>query len=583
MIEKLTLLILFYSTIFSPFAYTQSGCNSGTSIAVLDANNVKASLPMGALWTDNNDAGYAFPNNTINLTGEVHSIFAGGLWFGGIDPIGNLKLSAITYEAFNGQSAYTPGPLDPNTGSTTAQVCADWDKHFQTTQTDVNSFLQDWSDGSLDNPIPNSILGWPARGNPFFFGIHNFELPNTPQGLAPFWDENADGLYNPENGDYPFIKEATQAVWWVLNNANSSEVFSAASPNLEIQMMAYAYASDIESLNNSTFYDVKYINRGMESIDSMFVSLWIDADLGCYSDDYMGCTPDENMAFIYNSDDIDGETGCFCPGGVVTYCEEIPITGIKLIKGPIAERLKGENGDITVPPIGVSGDTLVELGLSSFNYYSSFGPQGSISATPPNLPFEYYSYMNGRFRDGSPIIDDNGEVTNFAYSGNPANGEEWSMCSENASASLDRRILLNVGPMNFPPGAVNELTYCVSSIENFLHPCPDISVLTDAMNEVQDLWEDNNIPLSTKPIVNSAELRVFPNPMKTTTQIALDDENDLIETIEIFNVNGQSVLVKSGLNDQNATISRGQLNAGVYFYTILTKNQKIFSGKLMVK
>ncbi len=575
----IVLALLFFTNLW--IVNAQTGCVSGSSIRVLDANNVKAVLPNnGSLWSDNvNGGGYIFPND--NGVVEVSTFFKGGLWFGGVDPTGNLKLSATTYEPITYPSPYTPGPLNPNTGTTDIETCIFWDTHFQTKQSDIESFLQDWSDGSLDDDIPSSILGWPARGNPFFMDIYGFELPDTGQGLAPFWDENADGIYNPEDGDYPFIKDATQAIWWVFNNSNSATTFPALSPQLEIQMMAYAYDSPVESVNNSTFYDVKYINRGMETLDSAFVSLWMDPSLGCFLDDYIGCVPEENMAFIYNSDAVDGDVGCSCQG-VPTYCQQPPIIGMKILKGPLAERLVNENGETTIPPIGVSGDTIVEMGLSSFSYYlNSATGQVPPQQSDPATAIEYYNYMNGRFRDNAPMLTNNGQVTPFGFSGNPANSEEWSMCSESIDVeNTEFRALMNMGSFRMLPGAVNEFTFCVTGVENVEHPCPDINILTDAMNEVQDLWEGNNIPVSTKPIVNSVELRVFPNPMKTTTQIALDDENDLIETIEIFNVNGQSILLKKGLSNQNVIIDRKQLQAGIYFYTVLTKNQKIFSGKI---
>ena len=36
--------------------------------------------------------------------------------------------------------------------------------------------------------------------------IHGFDLPNTSQGLAGFWDADGDFAYDPLNGDYPIIE-----------------------------------------------------------------------------------------------------------------------------------------------------------------------------------------------------------------------------------------------------------------------------------------------------------------------------------------------------------------------------------------
>ena len=51
--------------------------------------------------------------------------------------------------------------------------------------------------------IDDNVKYWPAKGNPYFVKKYNFELPNTGQGLASFWDEDLDGQYDPLMGDFP--------------------------------------------------------------------------------------------------------------------------------------------------------------------------------------------------------------------------------------------------------------------------------------------------------------------------------------------------------------------------------------------
>jgi hypothetical protein len=49
--------------------------------------------------------------------------------------------------------------------------------------------------------IPRGVKGWPAKGNEYFFEINEFDLPNTTQGLAGFFDRNGDTNYDPLDGD----------------------------------------------------------------------------------------------------------------------------------------------------------------------------------------------------------------------------------------------------------------------------------------------------------------------------------------------------------------------------------------------
>ncbi len=192
------MLIIFISGI--PLSYSQN-CDFPTAQIDLTANNVRARmLQGGSLWWDGSDGKYIFPDE-LNGASPVSALFAGGIWIGGIDDGGNLKLSANTYGWSQGQTDFWPGPLSDN-GTTDQPTCALWDRFFVVTQVDIASFKADWQDnGILDNPIPLTLLGWPAYGNPFFSATQGFQLPLGKTRLAPFCDNDSDGLYNREAGD----------------------------------------------------------------------------------------------------------------------------------------------------------------------------------------------------------------------------------------------------------------------------------------------------------------------------------------------------------------------------------------------
>ena len=77
--------------------------------------------------------------------------------------------------------------------------------------------------------MPKGVLEWPGQANPFFADAVGFELPFASQGLAPYWDENGDGLYTPQFGDYPIIEirgcslpnYADQMEFWIFNDAGN--------------------------------------------------------------------------------------------------------------------------------------------------------------------------------------------------------------------------------------------------------------------------------------------------------------------------------------------------------------------------
>ena len=164
-------------------------CAQSTAQAELDINNVRARLQVGGdMWWDGSNGRYIIPKVEPGNV-EVSSIFAGGIWIGGLDPLGNIKVSAQAYGRATGQTDYWPGPIT-NSGPSDAETCSNWDNIFTVSGEDIDLHLIRFRqavdkempyDVSL---IPESIKAWPAIGNPFFFDIMGFHLPNASQGLS---------------------------------------------------------------------------------------------------------------------------------------------------------------------------------------------------------------------------------------------------------------------------------------------------------------------------------------------------------------------------------------------------------------
>lgn len=464
------------------------------AIAQIDQaiNNVRARLTTGGdVWWNSNDGRYIVPKVPAG-TPEVSSIFAGAVWLGGVDPAGNLKVAAQTYGRNGGTFDYYPGPLDPETGRTSQDVCAKWDRFFVVKGESVQEHLRNWQkaqrDGVAYDPkdIPRDVKGWPARGNEFFFDIHRFELPNTSQGLAGFWDQDGDGLYNPDRGDFPVIEIRgctnkpqfpDEMIFWIYNDGGGTHAESRGDPiQMEVQVQAFSYATNDE-INDMTFQRYKLINRAVESIDSTFFAMWVDPDLGCFTDDYVGCDTSRSLAFVYNEDALDGQTGCACPGGVNTYCAEVPVMGVDYFRGPL-----DEEGN--------------EIGMSSFTYYNNAGVGGPPpGTTDPSTAQEYYNYLSGSWRDGTPFTYGNDAYqestypVRYAFTERPNNPRGWSMCSAGLPFG-DRRTIQASGPFRLDPGAVNELIVGVVWVADQVYPCPDISKLLEADDIAQALFDN---------------------------------------------------------------------------------------------
>ncbi len=476
--------------------------NCAFSISQLDQaiNNVRARLLTGGdVWWDGTNGRYVVPKVAPG-TGipEVSSIFAGAVWLGGVDPAGNLKLAAQEFGRGNNpvRADFYSGPLNPETGRTTQEDCAKWDRFFVVKGENIRQHLRNFQEaraaGKPYDPelIPKDVKGWPARGNEFFFEIHQFELPNTSQGLAGFFDQDGDGNYNPDLGDFPIIEIRgcifespdqqpfpDEMHFWIYNDAGNTHSESNGDPiQMEVQVQAFAYATNDE-INDMTFQRYKLINRAIESIDSMFFAMWVDPDLGCAFDDYIGCDTLRSLAYIYNQDAEDGQTGTTCSGGVATYGDKIPILGVDYFRGPL-----DENGD--------------ELGMSSFTYYNNGGasPTPPPGTTDPNNALEFYRYLSGSWRDGSPFTYggdayQDGAPIKYAFTEAPDDVNGWSMCSQGLPPG-DRRTIQASGPFRLDPGAVNELIIGVVWIPDQVYPCPSIRKLQEADDIAQALFDN---------------------------------------------------------------------------------------------
>jgi hypothetical protein len=259
-----------------------AGCAPASASTFLEFNNVKALIHSGGnLWQI---AGQNLSQYEIPKGSGIMALFTSALWLGGIDINGQLKIAAVRYR--EGQDYWT-GPLT-TTGDAeiVPSECEKYDRHFVVTQDEVRLFdswfkagLADAADGTNiqatkfpDYEIPLSILEWPAHGNPSI---------GQDYYLAPFYDRDENGTYEPEKGDYPWYdieKEVNcrtdrtvtlfgdQTVWWVMNDKGNIHTETGANPlGMEIRCQAFAFATNDE-INDMTFYNYELVNRSTQTL-----------------------------------------------------------------------------------------------------------------------------------------------------------------------------------------------------------------------------------------------------------------------------------------------------------------------------
>ncbi len=511
-------------------------CDQPTDKFYQNINNVRAILTNGGdVWTENSKGRYIIPKKE-NSEEEVSSLYSGAVWIGGVDPAGNLKLAASDYRNASEYDFYA-GPLDVN-GATEKEVCDRWDTHFKVLGSEIDKHKIAYEKAlkageQLDcDSIPDGVKYWPAKGNPYFYEKYGFKLPPN-HDLAPFFDQNEDTQYDPCDGDYPIIHieapegrgecppgvYADEMFFWVYNDAGGPHKKSQGSPiQMEVQVEAFAWATNDE-VNDMTFQRYKLINKAITDIRDCYFAWWVDPDLGCYLDDYIGCVPPPvNLMYVYNMDALDGSDGCSCDRGVNTYCDRIPIIGVDYFRGPLAhfnyqiDSIFSDDSthtfirlDTTLVPIAVNqtGDTTLELGMTSFIYFNGSGeaPEGTKD---PQTAKEYYRYLTGYWRDGTKITrggsgysTESEDTVKYVFPDAPNDPNGWSMAKEGLPFA-DRRTVQATGPFVLKPGDVNELIIGVPWVPNQVYPKPPLDELLVADELAQALF-DNCFELQDGP------------------------------------------------------------------------------------
>jgi len=485
-------------------------CAPAVAKSELKVNNVRAMLLNGGdVWWDRADGRYFVPNISGAGAKPVNSIFAAAVWIGGRDEAGALKFAGKTYGGAK-ETDFWAGPLEDNNGQISASQCNEWDRMFEVTRDEVDEHkrrFQLFRENGVpyeESQIPAGVLNWPAQGNPYFRKYNNFQLPSTTASLAPYWD-NPDygnvGSYDPLDGDYPIIEVrgvadackydaeyqanpavADQMIFWIYNDNGGAHSETKGLPiQMEVQVEAFAFATG-DALNDMTFMRYKLINRAPVPITDCYFGWWVDADLGCPYDDYIGCDTSRSLVYYYNADDQDGTNGTICNANgspVNTYGTKIPILGIDYFEGPTK----------------TIDDKYVDIGMTAFMYYNN--TSGDNTADPSgDKPEEWYNLLRSYWKNGRPLTvggtgyaSTGGTPTKYAFPSDPKDDQGWSMCTTPPPA-WDRRTIQSTGPILLEPGKRNFLVVGVPWVPNQKYPCPPLDELRRADDICQGLFDN---------------------------------------------------------------------------------------------
>lgn len=369
------------------------------------------------------DSGFQFPLGSGN-TVFYESGFVYGGYVKGTDGKPEWRLSGSTYN--RGQ---VPGVILPSGKGEDATA-----PHVR-----IYRVRRDYKDPQAD--YSKEILDEGQSKDKIFLQYDTDWKEWPAQYGAPYDDVNKNGKYDAD-ADVPGVPGADQTLWFVCNDSDpvqSQKLYNSVGMGIEMQTTVWGYNQQ-NALGDALFRKYTLINKGTQNIDSMYVSMWSDPDLGGDAgDDFAGCDTTLSLGFIYNGDDADP-----------SYGKWIPASGFDFLQGPIVKGLPTDQAIFK----GKTKTGYRNMPMSAFFMFT----QGNAVWADPRLAnqtggtyatgaLQFRNLMQGKIgTTGAPYVDPtNGKIIKYAVPGDPVTGKGW--LDGMLFPKQDRRLGLVAGPI----------------------------------------------------------------------------------------------------------------------------------------
>lgn len=538
-------------TILLSLACLSSVMTSAQTFEYLDINQVKARVNSGGdlHWNPTSGySGYECPIGSNKSWGGPAS-----LWMGGLDAGGQLHLAAQTYH----QSGvdFWPGPLSTLDASIDSITSNQYNRVWKLNKSDIDAFILNYANGNVQNgtyiPVAD-LLFWPGNGD--------ISQNQDPQ-LAPFYDVNGDGMYDPMGtGDYPLIK-GDQAIYTIFNdNYKLHQSSGGKAIGIEVRLMAYAYGpcsivSSNSFLNYTTFYNYRIINRSSFALDNTYIGLFNDSDIG-FPNDYVGCDVKDDYSYTYNN-----------------ASSSMPAVGVIQLRSP-----ENTTNAIDDDEDGMTDELGEQMGMTNFMYFNNSFAGVPLQETDPSNATQYFQYMLGYWKDGTPLTcGGNGYggsiPTKFAYPSNtytngPCGVSSWT---ESGTGS-DKRFVIGTGAYTLQPGAVDEIEYAyITSFDSITNnPLGKLDLDVQNLKAIYNSTINQCSVTGIKEQKSTTDFTLAPNPTSEILTINLKTNSKV--KIEVMDALGKVLLAEDYKEFSQTSINVSHLASGIYFV-------KLYSGE----
>lgn len=497
--------------------------NADTLFLNLKNSKIQISNNGYYLNTSLNNSGITF----LTDTSPISLIYKAAPWISFQDSVGNTYMFSNTYSSYD-----IPGIYE-------AVNDANWNRFWKVNGSDIEKLIEDYNDGIIDSVIPADILTWPARGNTYTAAI-GITIPD--RNLAPFYDKDQNGLYDPYKGDYP-LPSATYTGQLPEFFAWNTFIKKFLVYSLEMHQTIYTYNQDDTILGaNTIYYNIEYFNWILNFIDGT-VGTFLDPDIAYPYNDGCGTDTSSNTIYCYNQDSIEKYS---TTSGEKVIGPNLPICTYTWLSHPMKYSMWYFNG---------SGDNLSDPG--------DFIEENRIlhAHWRNNLPLRRF--------DRGYSLDESYPVSNYIFPDLPEEPGGWYL-DPSAHVSGDIRVVTAIKSDKLKYGETFAFDFFLKSYDYHLPNRPHIE---KALADVRLIKENyNNHLLKNKKIthiINKNELEVFPNP--ASDKIFFNDLSLRESKVQIFNINGNKIIEMSLASDASLNIS--SLPRGMYILKVITDNK----------
>jgi hypothetical protein len=536
--------------------------------------------------------------------GYTSTLYTAGLWFSGTTSDGSLRAATHLYNFGTGRDFF-PGPLRSD-GSALADpdVSQDFDRVWVVSREEVLGHLAYFN--CLNDPdcdvasaypdgytVPSSLLDWPA--------IHG--TPGYAPQLAPFFDFDNDGQYDPFAGDAPCIL-GDQAMFLVYNDMLNAHTLSGGDGlGLEVQLMPFAYSGHSPALDQTVFLRYRLVNRSSNAYENAFVGLFSDFDIGCPDDDHIGSDPARNLMYVYNWSDNDPD--CTEANG---YGDSPPAFGMLVLKGPPVDADGMDNpADNHLPSWNGTGfnDGVANNerhGLSRAMYWVR---EGIPAITGPTMLGDFRGYMEARWRSGVPLTYGGSGYSlapdalpcffSFPGTGDPVGAgtggvpqEPWSE-TEPTPFTPDRAGIMSMGPFTLSPGQHVDLLFAYVYARSNAGAQASVAALQArsdsviAFAQTLPIWYADDaqswsgqcadlLPVGVPERTGPGSLTLFPSP--TRDAFHFDAPGTLVGALLVVrDITGREVLQQQVIAGMNR-VDLQQATPGIYICEVITNGTR---------